>query len=85
MTGDKLTADPLYEDELVARLLALRDLSTSAPRKYDSLESWLAAQLMVDAERVTTVYLSDLSKQFTARVGASLVSGTIRSRRARRR
>ena len=69
-----MTATPSFEDELVARLLALHDLSTSAPRKYDELETWLAAQFMVDTERVTTVYLSDLSKQFTARVGASLVS-----------
>lgn len=69
-----MTAAPSFEDELLARLLALHDLSSSAPHKYDELETWLAARLMVDAERVTTVYLSDLSRQFTARVGASLVS-----------
>lgn len=70
---------PSFHDHIHQRLDHLHALSTSAPHKYRAFEAWLAGQLFVDAvfvdaERVTTVYLSDLSRQFTARVGAALVS-----------
>lgn|GEM_PF-3646953 len=72
--GGRARAAARFADELTARLSGLRDLSRTTPNKYRELEAWLADQLDVDAERVRTVYLSDLSQQYTARVGASLIS-----------
>ena len=63
-----------FPDELCAHLNSLEGLHASTPDKYHTLEAWLAEELGIDEERITTVYLSDLSKQFTARVGASLIS-----------
>lgn len=63
-----------FAEELQLRLRELRELSTSAPDKYLGLEWWLSQQLRLEAEQVTTVYLSDLSRQFTARIGAALIS-----------
>jgi hypothetical protein len=63
-----------FAAKLESELAALRNLSTSAPAKYLPLAGWLSAQFGVDPDRVVPVYLSDLSRQFTARVGASLVS-----------
>lgn len=63
-----------FAADLSSRLPSLSQLHGSSPRKYQDLRTWLADQFAVDFERVATVYLSDLSKEFTARVGASLIS-----------
>jgi hypothetical protein len=63
-----------FAGEFEQRLAGLRNLSSSQPDKYRHLEEWVAEVFGFVTDEVATVYLSDLSKQFTARVGAALVS-----------
>jgi hypothetical protein len=63
-----------FESDLVTYIPGEASLSSSSQSKYDRLHWWLSEALDIEPERIATVYLSDLSKQFTARVGASLIS-----------
>lgn len=66
--------DESFTGELEQRIVRLRNLSSSSPDKYRELEEWLAEAFGFVRDEVATVYLSDLSRQFTARIGAALIS-----------
>jgi hypothetical protein len=57
--------------EFVRRADALEGLSTTSSSKYDEFKEWLRGELTVDP---AVCFLSDVSKQWTPRVGQALMS-----------
>lgn len=61
---------PEWFQELERRANALKGLSTTSSSKYDEFKDWLRAELGVEP---AVCFLSELSKQWTSRVGQALM------------
>ena len=64
-------SDEEIGDSLLGEINSVRNLTTTAPRKYDSLKG---AFLKKTGANVAVCYLSDMSRMWTPRVGQALLS-----------
>jgi hypothetical protein len=63
-------SDEEIGNSLLSEINSVRDLTNSAPRKYDALKRAFFRQT---GARVAVCYLSDMSKMWTPRVGQALL------------